>query len=98
MAKYVCDTDVVREVANKLVEIAETIKSKLDDYKTNIEADTAGWNGDLEGAKNAFNNTNQSLVTYSEQKIIVLAAFGEFLGQVVDALQEIEETLAALKV
>ena len=98
MAKYVCDVEAVKEVAKKLVETAEKIKTELNNYKTSIEQDTSGWSGDLEGAKNAFNKTNQDLIAFSEKKITVLQAFGEFLGQVVDALQQIEDTLAALKV
>lgn len=95
MAKFVCDFAQVMSAGDKLVEAANTLTSATTTYSSSIESDLSGWTGD---AKTTFISQSKSQVEAATQKAKELNDFGEFVKGSAQKIQELDETLAAIKI
>lgn len=95
MAKYVCDFDQVREVANKLIESANTLRDETTSYSSKIEEDLAGWTGD---AKDAFVTSKNEILTNTNVNVDDITILGEFINEAVSKIEDLETQLSTYKI
>ena len=93
MPKFVCDYAQVSAAGDKLISAASTLSSATTTYGSNITSDLQGWTGD---AKTSFMTTCEEQVKNAADKATYINDFGEFVKKSAQAIQELDDQLAAL--
>ena len=93
MAKYVCDTDTVKSIGEKLCQTASDISNGVQSYSSSIESDLSTWTGT---AKESFNSSNATYVTTAKTDATYINALGEFVKNAAESIQSLEDELAGL--
>ena len=91
MPKYVCDTDQVYSLGNKLTQVANDMNTQISSYSSRIESDLSGWSG---RAKTTFLSSNEQQVNTAKEDIAYLTELGEFIMDSAQQIQSLEEQLA----
>ncbi len=95
MAKYVCDFEQVSSIGNEICEAVSDMLSSLTTYSSNIESNLSSWSGE---AKSSFTATNSSLISQTTSDFEYINSLGEFIKASSEAIQSVEEELAAMKI
>lgn len=95
MPKFVCDTDQVYSMGNKITQVANDMNTQVNGYSSRIESDLSGWNGK---AKTTFISSNEKQVQTAQDDIIYLTELGEFIMKSAQEIQKMEEQLASMSI
>jgi uncharacterized protein YukE len=95
MPKYVCDTEQVYSLGNKLTQVANDMNTQIGNYSSRIESDLAGWSGK---AKTTFLSSNEQQVNTAKEDIAYLTELGEFIMNSAQEIQKLEEQLANMSI
>ena len=95
MAKYVCDYAQVSAAGDKVIEAASELLQATSTYSSNISSDLSGWTGE---AKNTFVSQSSSKEKVATTKAERMNEFGEYIKEVSSQIQELDETLAGIRI
>ena len=95
MAKYVCDYNIVITAGNKLVEVANELSSASDNYSSSVTSDLSGWTG---VAKDSFTSTCTSKIKDATDRATVMNELGEFIVNSAKQIQDLDDSLASIKI
>ena len=95
MAKYVCDFEQVKTNGEKICKAASGISSAISTYSSKIDSSLSKWEGD---AADSFENTNSSQVQTSSTNAKNINSFGEFIKEVAQNIEDLENELAGLNI
>ena len=95
MAKYVCDFDTVKKVGEDIIQAANELASSSTTYASKINSDLAGWNGT---AKNTFMTQCDAEVSSHTAQSKELIEFGEFIVKTAQSIEELDNSLATIKI
>ena len=95
MARYVCDFDTVIQIGKDVCAAAEEMSSAVSTYNSQIEESLSSWSG---MAKNAFTSTNTDQVKNANDDLTHVRELGEFIQTSAQAIESLEEQLAALSI
>ena len=91
MAKYVCDYDSVKNLAEKYATLASEIESSTKSYEKNINQDLNNWAGE---AKNSFETMSAEKIATSKAEAQRLNELSEFMKKAADSIEATDEALA----
>ena len=95
MAKFVCDTAVVKEAGKKIATSAGDVRTSISNYSSKIEGELSGWDS---SSKTSFIDVNEKQVTESNNMSDYAEQLGKFVEEAATKIEELEEELAQITI
>lgn len=95
MAKFVCDVEQVTAAGDKLVSMASDLQSAVSNYSGTVTSDLASWDG---SAKTSFTKQCEGQVALAKANAEEAQKIGEFIKASAQAIQSLDDELAALNI
>ncbi len=95
MAKFVCDVEQVISAGDKLVSMASDLQSAVSNYSGTVTSDLASWDG---SAKTSFTKQCDAQVALAQANAEEAQKIGEFIKSAAQAIQSLDDELAALNI
>ncbi len=94
MAKYVCDFDAIRTYCDSLDKQLNELNSNLTSQKTKLDSDLVSWTG---RASDSYKQSNDSITSNLQGQIETMRQMSNYIKDSVSKIEEVENSLAALK-
>lgn len=94
MAKYVCDFDAIRTYCDTLDKELAQLTTNLTTQKTKLDSDLVSWTG---RASTSYKESNDSITTNLQGQIETMKQMSSYIKDSVSKIEEVENSLAALK-
>lgn len=95
MAKYVCDFEKVRNIADELINAASDVESVSSNYSSNMSNCLNGWSG---SAKSNFVSQNDLKVNDALSQSKKASEIGNHIKRAVSKIEEVEQELGNLSI
>lgn len=94
MAKYVCDFDTIKSSCDSLDRVLTELNSNLTTQKNRLDSDLVSWTG---RASTSYQSSSNAITSNLQKQVETMTQMSSYIKDSVSKIEEVENSLAALK-